>query len=186
MPGLSKNRNDKRWLNTFIEDSTTNKNNGLRVVGKLKLVALYRSATTCAKNQRPEPIGDLVPAPWHEVPVNVHRDVDGRMPHERLDPLRVLAVGDQQARVGVAEIMKPDLAQPRAPERRVETAVQQIAVVLRVARAVREYEIMSPRRALRAASVEALPPARPAGPPDACEALVLSSENRPAVYCWRT
>ena len=96
MPGPSKNRNDKRWLNTFIEGSTSNRNNGLRVVGQLKLVALYRYATTSGKNQRPEPIGDLAPTPWHEMPVNVHRDVDGRMPHERLDALRVLAVGDEQ------------------------------------------------------------------------------------------
>jgi hypothetical protein len=35
---------------------------------------------------------------------------DGGVPHERLDPLRVLAIGDQQACVDVAEIMKPDLA----------------------------------------------------------------------------
>ncbi|MDQ3777199.1 MAG: hypothetical protein M3461_24005 [Pseudomonadota bacterium] len=80
------------------------------LVGKLKLVQCYRSATTWAEDQRPKPIGDLVPAPWHEMRVDVHGDVDGRMPHERLDPLRVLAIGDQQARVGVAEILKPDLA----------------------------------------------------------------------------
>ncbi|MGQ0593060.1 MAG: hypothetical protein ACT4QB_10525 [Gammaproteobacteria bacterium] len=88
----------------------TIKYNGLRVVGKLNLVELYRFTTTRAENQRPEPIGDLAPAPGHEVPVNLHRHVDARMPHERLDPLRVLAVRNQEARVGVAEIMKPDLA----------------------------------------------------------------------------
>ncbi len=112
MPGPAKNRNDKRWLNTLLEGSisalTGNRNNGLRVFCKLNLVTLYRFTTTSAKHERPEPIGDL--ALWHQVPVHVHRDVDGRVPHERLDPLRVLAVRDQQARVGVAEIMKPDLA----------------------------------------------------------------------------
>jgi hypothetical protein len=106
----------------------TIRNNGLRVdwplSGKLHLIDCYRSATTWAENQRSKPIGDLAPTPGHQVTVNVHRDVDGRMPHERLDALRVLAIGDQEARVGVAEIMKPDLAEPRAPERRVETAVQ--------------------------------------------------------------
>ena len=96
MPGPSKNRIDKRWLNTFIEGSTANRNNGLRVVCKLKLVALYRYATTCAKNQRPEPIGDLAPAPRHEVTVHVHGVVDRRVPHERLDTLRVLAIRDRQ------------------------------------------------------------------------------------------
>ena len=68
MPGPSKNRNDKRWLNTFIEGSTSNRNNGLRVVGQLKLVALYRYATTSGKNQRPEPIGDLAPPPGIRCP----------------------------------------------------------------------------------------------------------------------
>jgi hypothetical protein len=115
MPGPSKNRYDKRWLNTFIEASTTNRNNGLRVGGQLNLVTLYHYATTSAKNQRPEPIGDLAPAPWHEMPINVHRDVDGRVPHERLNALRVFAIRDQQAHVGVAEIVKPDLAQARPP-----------------------------------------------------------------------
>ena len=62
-------------------------------------VALYRYATTSGKNQRPEPIGDLAPTPWHQVTVNVHRDVDGRVPHERLDTIRVLAIGDEQAGV---------------------------------------------------------------------------------------
>jgi hypothetical protein len=86
-----------------------NRNKGLRVVGQLNLVELYRFATTRAKYERPEPIGDIAPAPWHEMPVDVHRDIDGGVPHERLDPLRVLAVGDQEAHEGVAEIMKPDL-----------------------------------------------------------------------------
>ena len=76
MPGPSKNRNDKRWLNTFILGPTTNRNNHLRVVGKLNLVTLYRFTTTCAKHQRPEPIRNLVPAPRHEVTVHVHRDVE--------------------------------------------------------------------------------------------------------------
>jgi hypothetical protein len=75
----------------------------------LKTIAPSRSATS---------------PPWHEMPINVHRHVYGGVPHERLNALRVLAIGDQEARVGVAEIMKPDLAEPRAPERRVETAVQ--------------------------------------------------------------
>ena len=61
MPGPSKNRNDKRWLNTFIEGSTTNRNNGLRVVGKLKLVALYRYATT--SGEKPAPRADRRPRP---------------------------------------------------------------------------------------------------------------------------
>jgi len=97
---------------------------GLPLAVNLKLVQCYRFATTCAKNEFPEPIGDLVPTSWHQVTLHVHRDVDGRMPHERLDALRVLAVRDQQTRIGGAEIMTPDLAQARAPERRVETAVQ--------------------------------------------------------------
>jgi hypothetical protein len=82
----------------------------LRVVRKVHPIDCYHSATTWAKHQGPEPIVDLAPALRHEVPVDVHRDVDGGVPHERLDPLRVLAIGDQQARVDVAEIMKPDLA----------------------------------------------------------------------------
>ena len=88
MPGPSKNRNDKRWLNTLLEGSisalTGNRNNGLRVVCKLNLVTLYRFTTTSAKHERPEPIGDLAPALWHQVPVYVHRDVDRRVPHECL------------------------------------------------------------------------------------------------------
>jgi hypothetical protein len=49
--------------------------NGLRV-------ALYRFTT---KHQRPKPIGDRIPAPRHQVPVDVHRDVYRGVPHEWLD-----------------------------------------------------------------------------------------------------
>ena len=97
---------------------------GRRVMRTRYGVRSISSGHTCAKNEFPEPIGDLVPTSWHQVTLHVHRDVDGRMPRERLEALRVLAVRDQQTRIGVAEIMTPDLAQARAPERRVETAVQ--------------------------------------------------------------
>ena len=39
------------------------RNKGLRAAGKLDLISLYRFTTTSAKNQRPEPIGDLAPTP---------------------------------------------------------------------------------------------------------------------------
>ncbi|MGH8590714.1 MAG: hypothetical protein ACREXX_15715 [Gammaproteobacteria bacterium] len=82
----------------------------MRVVGKLKLIDCYRFATTRAENQGAKPIGHLISPLRHQVPVNVHRDVDRRVPHERLDALRVLAVGDEQACEGVPQILKPDLA----------------------------------------------------------------------------
>jgi hypothetical protein len=47
----------------------------LRIVlpssGKLKLIELYRFATTRAENQRPEPICYLIAPLWHKVPVDV-------------------------------------------------------------------------------------------------------------------
>jgi hypothetical protein len=62
----------------------------------------------------------------HEMPVAVERRLDRRVPELRLDVLGMRALGDQQAGVGVAQVVKPDVPQASTPqEGREKTAARE-------------------------------------------------------------
>ena len=67
----------------------------------------------------------------HEVAVTVERGLNRGMAQLRLDVLRVGAVGDQQAGVGVAKVVKSDAAQLGPPERRRELPVPEVVRIER-------------------------------------------------------
>jgi hypothetical protein len=55
----------------------------------------------------------------HEMPIPVERRLNGRMPHLDLDVLRVRSLGNQEARIGMPQIMEPymprDAGLPQGP-----------------------------------------------------------------------
>jgi hypothetical protein len=67
----------------------------------------------------------------HQVTVSVERGLDRGVTQLRLDVLRVGAVGDQQAGIRVAEVVKPDAAEPGPPECRRELPVPEVVSMAR-------------------------------------------------------
>ena len=69
----------------------------------------------------------------HEMPVPVERRLNGRMAHLDLDVLRMRPLGNQEARVGMPQIMEPhmprDAGLPQGPR---EAAVRQVVGIERL------------------------------------------------------
>src|SRR5262245_64700937 len=69
----------------------------------------------------------------HEMPVPVERRPNGRMPHLDLDGLRMRPLGNQEARIGMPQIMEPYMARdtglPQGPR---EAAVRQVVGIERL------------------------------------------------------
>ena len=57
------------------------------------------------------------------------------------------ALGEQQARSAVSQIVETDFAQARVPERRIQPAVQYVRRVVRLPGRTRKYQIMVALRA---------------------------------------
>ena len=70
------------------------------------------------------------------MPVGIHRDLDGRVPKQRLDPLWVDIVCDEQGRIGVAKVMKPHFTQTGPSKRLIEGPSY---VLIREAAFIREH-----------------------------------------------
>jgi hypothetical protein len=91
-----------------------------------------------------------------EVAVEVQRDADRRVPHLRLEVLRVCARGDHQRGVGVAEIVEAEAGQTGAADGRPEDTVAEVVVIQDLAAGRREDEakvVGLPREQLAAEDV---------------------------------
>src|SRR5713226_1902282 len=85
-----------------------------------------RRRRLAAKNQLVELLRLRLMQLGHEMAVAVERGLNRGMAELRLDVLRVGAVGDQETRIGMAEIVEAHPAEASAPERLRELPVTEV------------------------------------------------------------